>query len=232
MSGARILVILFVISAFLISGCCISPPQQSEVGETGTPGGGTPSGGTGTGGGTSPGTETGGGAATGGATGGETNDLVGKSYEQLLGLGVPMQCDITTSYQGKSTTVRSYMKGQAEVRSETSTTEPGSTCKKFIFIGKGDKFYMGCADGAIFPDTGDASNPFAGCEWLEMTVNKSTSGGTQTYAVPDYSDVPPAQINCQPWLYDSSKFVISGKTCNLDEIMKSLQSGGYPSGYE
>jgi hypothetical protein len=109
-----------------------------------------------------------------------------------------------------------YMKGSQEVRSETTLAD-SETCTQMVTIMKGKTFYMGCVDGEIMP----------GCKWLQMDVNTtepSPTSGTST--APDYSDVPPADINCAPWVYDASKFVVSGKTCNLDDLMKGY--GDYP----
>lgn len=233
---------LFIIGVLLAAGC--TSTTQTNKGTTPAGTGGTPSGsgastsgantspsGSGTSGSGTGSTSGSGSGTSGSGTSGGSNDLLGKTYEQLLGLGVPMQCDITTTSNGKTTTAKIYMKGDAEVRSEVDISESGSTCKKMVSIGKGTKYYVGCSDGALFPDTGDpASNPFAGCVWLEMTVNKSSSPGSSTYTAPDYSDIPPSEINCLPWVYDPSKFVVVGKTCDLDQIMNDLTKN-MPTGY-
>jgi len=229
---------LFIIGVLLAAGC--TSTTQTNKGTTPAGTGGTPSGSgasqsganaSGSGSGTS-GSGSGSGSGTSGSgSSGGSNDLLGKTYEQLIGLGVPMQCDITSTSNGKTTTAKIYMKGDAEVRSEVDISESGSTCKKMVSIGKGDKYYVGCSDGVLFPDTGDTTgNPFAGCVWLVMTVNKSSSAGSSTYTAPDYSDVPPSEINCLPWVYDATKFVVVGKSCDLDQIMNDLTKN-MPSGY-
>lgn len=242
MFANKAILALFIIGVLLAAGC--TSTTQTNKGTTPATTGGTPSGSTGTqsgsgdsgsgsatsGSGTNSGSGTGSGTSGSGSSGG-SNDLLGKTYEQLLGLGVPMQCDISTTYEGKTTTAKIYMKGEGEVRSEMDISQSDSTCKRMVTIGKGEKFYVGCSEGALFPDTGDAaSNPFSGCAWLEMTVNKSSTTGSSTYSAPDYTDTPASQINCLPWVYDPSKFVVSGKTCDLDQIMKDLTQN-MPSGY-
>jgi len=157
------------------------------------------------------------------------NDLLDKTYGELMALGVPLQCDITITDETGSTTARVYMKGENEIRSEMQQTSSASTCPKIITIMKDAKAYVGCEGGSMFPDTGGASNPFAGCVWMEMDINKST---TATASVgeepPDYSQIPPTQINCVPWIYDASKFAVTGKSCNIQEIMNSMN---VPSNY-
>lgn len=233
MLGQKSLLVLILVSIILLAGCT-SPP--TGTGTTGAqPQGGTPSTGGATGANTGAATGNQSAGGNGGAGAGTQNqqgglgDIVGKTYEQLLGLGVPVQCDITSTSNGQTTTAKVYMQGKDNVRSEVAVNTAGSTCTKIVSIGKGNIYYMGCMEGALFPSTGGAENPFAGCDWLSMSANQSSTPGASTNSVPDYSDVPSSQINCQPWIYDASKFAVNGKVCDLDQIMKDL-TANMPSG--
>lgn len=237
MRGANILVIMLVVGMLLFGCTGPNPPAKPAGNGTSPPTGGETSpptdtgtsGSTGTETGAETGTETGStGSETGstGSTGTETgttgstgDDLAGKTYEALVALGVPLQCDITTTSEGKSINVKVYMKGSDEVRSE-AVVEGSEACSQMVSIMKGKTFYMGCADGSIMQD----------CAWLQMTLNESAAASptTGTASAPDYTEVPPADIRCVPWVYDASKFVVSGKVCNLDDLMKGYGNYNIP----
>jgi hypothetical protein len=240
MRGANIIVILLVVG-LLIFGCTGPTPSaqpngggnnQSTGGSEGTSGS---SGGTGTTGASGTTTGTGstgtggnegtGGTGTSGSTGGSSgtggtagDDLTGKGYEALVAMGIPLQCDITVTNDGKTTNMMVYMKGSDEVRSEVDV-EGAEACTRMVSIMKGKTFYTGCVDDEIMPN----------CKWLQMTIQDSGTTTTGTSQPPDYADVPPAQINCVPWVYDASKFSVSGTVCNLDDMMQGYQQGNYPN---
>jgi uncharacterized protein YceK len=220
----RLLVLLLIVGLLIIG--CTSPNAggNANPGSEGTPSGGNAgNGNTGT-----TGTQGSGNAGSGdnsGSQGAGGSDLLGKTYEQLIGLGVPLKCDIAVTDNGKTIQSTVYMKGENEVRSEYHDAgSMGSGCTTIITIMKGDMAYMGCEGGNLFPDTG-AGNPFAGCKWIETRMNSTETAPTGTEA-PDYSDVPPTQISCTPWIYDPSKFVVDGKSCNLQDMMAGM--GGVP----
>jgi hypothetical protein len=236
MRGANIIVILLVVG-LLIFGCTSpTPPAKTNgtgntqstggtegtsgtsggTGTTGTSGTTTGTGGTGTTGnegtaGTGSSGSTGGSSGTGGTAG---DDLAGKGYEALVAMGIPLQCDITVN----STVMKIYMKGSDEVRSEVDMSG-AEACTHMVSIMKGKTFYTGCANEDIMPN----------CKWLQMTIQDSGTATAGTSKPPDYADVPPAQITCVPWVYDASKFTVSGTVCNLDDMMKGYQQGNYPT---
>ncbi len=150
------------------------------------------------------------------------SNLLGMTFTQLVALGVPLQCDITSTMNGQSVKSTIYMQGKDTIRSETSITQKDSPCTNMVTIVKSGTAYIGCNSGALFPSS-DTANPLAGCQWIVMNTNSSTTSGSPLSA-PDYSNVPPAQINCVPWVYDPSKFDITGKTCNLQDIMGGIQN--------
>ncbi len=229
MRGANIFVALLVVGILIFG--CTSPappakPNQSanataptggqttpptETGGTSGASGGTGTTGTGTSGTGSSGTGASGTGTGTGSTGTSGDDLAGKGYEALAAMGVPLQCDITTTSNGTTMNMHVYMKGSEEVRSET-TLAGTETCTQMVTIMKGKTVYIGCVEGDIMQ----------GCKWLQMSVEPSgqASPTAGTASPPDYADVPPADISCTPWVYDASKFVVSGKACNLDDLMK------------
>jgi hypothetical protein len=183
--------------------------QEQTQGQAQEQAGAGASGGTGSSG------ETGGSGSSQGGSG--TEDLAGQTFEALAGLGVPLVCDISVTSEGKTTNMKVYMKGSDEVRSEFSTDT--AECPKMISIMKGNSYYSSCESGEIMP----------GCKWMQVDFDPETAGTTSGAGEPpDYTDVPPAKINCVPWVYDASKFAVSGKVCNLNDMMQGYGQGGYP----
>lgn len=151
------------------------------------------------------------------------NDFFGKTFSQLSMLGVPLQCDIITKIDGESTKSKVYMKGDSEIRSEI-VIDSNAGCENFIYIMKNNKAYMGCQEGEIF----EGIAMFEGCNWIEFETNEGTvendeSSYSYSASTPDFDSVPESDISCMPWIYDSSKFDISGKVCNIEEMMKGTE---------
>jgi len=221
MGGIKSLAAILLISLLIFG--CFGAPQTPATGTGGT----TPSGGGSTGGTGGTGGQTGGGATDGGSTGDSTGgiveDLTGKSYEELMGLGIPMQCDMTMTYEGTTTTVKHYILDSEHFRSEMTSTQESACPGKMIFIVKGDDMYMGC-EGQKYP-TGTT------CDWMKITSEPSEtgSGGTGSAQAPDYTNVPSTQISCTPWIPDQSKLNTPGKACTLEDMMNEISGGSYPN---
>jgi hypothetical protein len=195
MTGEKLLIVLFL-STILVFGCTSAEtkPQQNQTQQTGT---GTGSTGTGT-----------------GTSGTGTQDLSGLAYSELLKLGIPIECDVTSTYQGQSSKMKTYIKTEKELRIEY--TSPQSTdCPKGNVIVLGDTTYFAC-EGKKFMGTD--------CDWCKVKANESdTSGTTGTSTGPsasDFKDLPSTSFNCKPWIYDSTKFTTSGKVCTMEDLMK------------
>lgn len=242
MRGANIVLVMLAVGLLVFG--CTSPTPPAKPGESGgdgtaaPPSGGgqgVPPSGSGTGDSSQGGTQPGDGTVpegdqsqgeapdegSGGGQGGD--DLAGMGYGALAAMGVPLECDITVN----STTMKVYMKGSGEVRSEFTISGSGSTCRKMVSVMKGDDYYSGCSDGTLFP----------GCDWLHTTAQDSGGDAGQASAEPpDYDSIPPMDIDCRPWVYDASKFATPGKACTMEELMqqyqKQYQQGDYPGGYE
>ena len=153
----------------------------------------------------------------------EEETLEGKNYNELAALGVPLECTMKVDYDGAMTQSKVYLKGDGQVRTEVVIED--APCDKFIYILKDDVGYMGCEEGSIFGEI----EQFEDCNWLEFSTEEpegeTTSGDTTvTYSAttPALEDVPSTEIQCAPWVVDSSKFDVSGKVCNLDQMMEDL----------
>ncbi len=142
---------------------------------------------------------------------GEQADFAGRTFAELMALGMPMQCDITTTTGGVTVTSRIYKGVGSDIRSETPM-QGGGVCPKVIAIMKADKYYVGCEQSELMP----------GCQWFVFPVtgsNSATGVAGSAFGKPDYSGVPAAQISCTPWIPDGTKFQEPAGACNLQDIM-------------
>ncbi|VVC04308.1 Uncharacterised protein [Candidatus Bilamarchaeum dharawalense] len=202
MVGKFILVILLISSIFVFGCCSLTPGDNGQT--TGPTGSGLP---------TDAGSQAGNGLPNnGGSTSGNSNDLAGKTFEALTAMGVPLECDVSSTSQGQTVNVKIYMKGNQEMRTEIPAAS--GDCTKMVGIMKGQTYYVGCADGTMFP----------GCQWLMIEQSNGNQGVAGSFQTPDYSDVPTSKIDCRPWLYDPSKFATPGKVCSMDDLMKSYET--------
>ena len=148
-----------------------------------------------------------------------TTTYAGKSFGELTALGVPLQCDVTLRSDTSSVTTQAklYVASKTIFRMEiVQKPTPDSTvnCKTALLVMKDKNFYYGCSDGSIFPGTMTKK-----CDWMDFSnVSTSSSMPTQTDTTDELSKIPPADISCQPWVVDNSKFDISGTICNLNDL--------------
>ncbi len=251
MRGAFVAVMLVL--GLFVFGCAGQTSAQANVSANGSastggsqaPSGGAPSGNATTGGttgtvGTNVTVNTSGGGtgttttgtASGGTSGGGSSgavDTSGKDFTGLLAMGVPLTCTVTS----ENGTIQMFMNGQGVTRLEVPATSADSTCNMTVVLMQGNKFDMTCTQGSMM---GGNQGPFAGCDWIEMTINATATatGGSSSSGSSEASSIqkaPAAQFSCQPWLPDSSKFTTSGKVCNLDQIMNQYGAGGGYGGY-
>jgi len=146
-------------------------------------------------------------------------DLEGLAYMELIALGVPVQCEITTTYEGETTTATMYMQGENKVRYESTSTYDG---KLLIVL---------MLDGVSYL-TNFMSDEVPECEWLMMepeeTEPEPGEPGDYTYttAVPDFGDMPETSFECSPWVYDASKFQApTENVCTMDEFTDLMMEG-------
>jgi hypothetical protein len=136
---------------------------------------------------------------------------VGKTFEQLMALGVPVQCDITTS----SGTVKFYKGTGTTIRTEMSIS--GGPCPTIVSIMQGNTYYIGCEEGTLMPGSS--------CQWLMFSANETGASALGAYQEPDFSSVPAAQINCVPWVPDPSMLQAPANACSLQDLV-NMPPGG------
>ena len=130
------------------------------------------------------------------------NAYPGKDFASLAALGIPLECDITYIYQGRSFQAKVYMKGGSDIRVETIGGSGLSQCVKIISIVQASKVYVGCENKTVIPS----------CDWFTSGYNPQVPGQSSTF---DFSRTPPEQISCSDWVYDQSYFSTAGRTCSL-----------------
>ena len=139
------------------------------------------------------------------------DNLEGLGYEALLALGQSLECDVTIPYGTMAQQAKIYIKGGSEdVRMEVTGESP--TCPTTISIMKDDSMYMACATGSMF----EGMN----CDWLVITTEPDPAEPSSGYEAPDFTDVPPANIQCKLWIYDATKFNTPGTTCTLADLFQ------------
>ncbi|MFH1393357.1 MAG: hypothetical protein ABII71_01105 [Candidatus Micrarchaeota archaeon] len=156
----------------------------------------------------------------------ETNDGVDLSTQTCMALmatGMPVECTMTTSYQGQSNTVKFWMQGEDNIRYEIAGQTP--ECLNMVMIYKENAQYMGC-EGQKYFDTA--------CDWYMVTSQDEAEGGpaVQESGTLDYESflasmegMPATECSCAPWVVDQSKFNTPGKVCDEQEFMDELMGG-------
>ena len=156
------------------------------------------------------------------------DDLKGKTYGQLVALGVPIECDITTTYSGQSTKYKIYMKAKEyrmEMDMQSQYQEIYGCKSKIALIVKGKDLYMGCDSGKIMPTYN--------CDLFKITSNESDTGTTTDYLdETELEKLPSTSFDCKTWSFDSTKFSASGKVCTWDDLISSYGYNYYNYSYD
>jgi hypothetical protein len=158
-------------------------------------------------------------------TTGEGTDLTDLTYFELASLGVPIKCEITSTYQGITTTATLYMVGEDKMRMEVPSE--GRTMVSLLL----DKtLYVKNVMADMYPE----------CEWLrmeheEMAEPTEMEEGEYIYESPsaELEDIPPQDFDCEVWVYDESKFTPpTENVCTQEEfnevIMQQYDIPDYP----
>lgn len=211
----KIVLVLALAICLIFAGCTTgNPPTQGGTGDGatgGAPSGGTTDGATGatndttgtSGTNASHGEDTGASGDTGGT---ETTDYAGMAYGELIAAGVPVQCDITSTYQGQTTTMKLYMQGENRMRAESITGNYTN-----VMITRDQMSYV------------KSTVDVPGCEWLAFPINTSGEAGAgagQT-TTPDLGALPSTDFSCLPWIYDESKFTVAN-ACTMEELQQKM----------
>ena len=153
------------------------------------------------------------------------SDFANKGYEELVALGVPVECDVKiTSSEGQQT-MKLYVKGKT-FRTEMDSPQTPE-CKKSVSIFKDlDAIYIGCEKEEILPQ----------CKWLKIGLDVGSVGGAQptssssTMSSSDLEEIPKTDFSCKAGTFTDAVFVAGGKVCDLSELTKGLDTGGLDYG--
>ena len=149
----------------------------------------------------------------------EPVDYSGMEYANVLASGNPVICDITSTYQGETMTMRVYMKGENRIRYEYEFAG-----ENMVMIMRDDVTYF----------TNMIAEDYPQCAWLSVEAEEpepaepGEPGDYQyTYEPPDFEDMPETTIECSPWTYDESMFTPpTTNVCTMEEWTELL-TGGY-----
>ena len=123
----------------------------------------------------------------------------GRTFAQLAAMGVPLECNVTHTYQGAQIVSRMYMNGTEELRFESSAGL--SQCQKTVSVVRGSRIYFSCGEGKMV---------FPSCDWLREDYTEP--GRSSTF---DLASLGPDAIACTDWEYDESFFKTPGEVCHL-----------------
>ncbi len=126
----------------------------------------------------------------------------GLDFAALAALDSPIQCNITSVYQGRSFQSQVWMKGASQMRVESVGGAGLSQCTKTISVVEGSKVYVGCEGKQVIPS----------CDWFVSAYNPQAPGLSSTF---DFTNLPPAQMDCRDWAYDPSQFLAKGNDCSM-----------------
>ena len=151
-------------------------------------------------------------------------DLDDRTYLELAALGVPIACDITTTYEGTTTTGTMYMVGEDKLRYEMSYEG-----MDVIIIVNNEVTYTN-----MFADM------YPECEWVKYDENVAQAEDTGTMGtepgaseMPEFDEMPAQDFECRAWTYDDSKFAPpTENVCTMDELMDKMMGGFNASAYQ
>lgn len=138
-------------------------------------------------------------------------DLGDLTYLELAALGVPIKCEVTSTYQEITTTATLYIVGEDKMRMEVP-----SEGRTMISLVLGETLYVKNVMAEMYPE----------CEWLKIDYEETgeTTGATEggmTYESPttELEDMPPQDFECEAWVYDASKFTApTENVCTQEEF--------------
>lgn len=121
-------------------------------------------------------------------------------FSALIGMGIPLECEINYTYAGKPVTARMLIGKDSNIRVESAT---GMTqCAKTITIIRGSRQYVGCSDKTVMPS----------CDWFKSGYDPMNPGVASNF---DFSIVPASSIECRDWTSDDSAFRTNGTSCEM-----------------
>jgi len=131
-------------------------------------------------------------------------DTAAKTYSagfsELIGMGIPLECDINYTYSGKQVNARMIIGNDANIRVESPAGMV--QCAKTITIIRGSRQYVGCGEKAVMPS----------CDWFKSGYDPTNPGVASNF---DFSIVPASSIACRDWTSDDSAFRTNGTVCEM-----------------
>jgi len=153
----------------------------------------------------------------------EAVDLAGLDFAAIMALGIPVECDINYLYMGQPTSYKLYMdsQGASSIRVPLDeSTSMGTNCSAMLIITKEDNAYMGCEGQKYYMSEV--------CDWLSVSIAEEgeDAGDMSQMSDPteDFKEIPAADMDCRPWVYDASKFATPGKVCTMEEYSEELMA--------
>lgn len=140
-------------------------------------------------------------------------DITSKTISEIMGLGVPVVCDITIDNEFGKLDATLYMKGESFRQDAVITNDEGTQKVTVVYSNK--KYYTSVPE--------EYKSQMAGCEWLEVDVPEG-NGASQATSVEGIKNLPETSYSCGPGVFGDEKFEVSGKTCTMQDIM-SMQMG-------
>lgn len=143
--------------------------------------------------------------------------LAGLGYEQLIALGVPVECTVTDSEQGTETQMNVKMRGSRMRGEGTITTNGVAVPTTFITDGTTVYTRMPADQASLLPS----------CDWLKITTNASAtaSGGVETNPTEGLQSSN-AKYDCKPGLFGDDVFAApTEKVCDMDQLLSSIMGG-------
>ncbi len=202
----KYLVLGFLALGLLMLGCT----GQSQSG-TGTGGIEVPSGGSG-----------GAGGETGGTLDNESNgleglNLEGMTFDQIMALGIPLECDVAQSSGGMDTSMTVKFKG-GNVYATGNSTFGGETVENTYLIVAGEVYWSVPEENQI--------GPFMGCQWLKIMQNSTGVGELESIDPAAPLKTLGSNYNCRPGLFSDSVFIPPRDgVCDMMEKMREFIAG-------
>ncbi|MFA6531170.1 MAG: hypothetical protein WCT31_05540 [Candidatus Micrarchaeia archaeon] len=143
--------------------------------------------------------------------------LTGKTFEEMVKLGIPIECDVTYKVQAQeieNAQIKMYFKGN-KFKVITKMTANGINAGTTI-IANGDGFaYSQFEDKTLW---NAMTNGKLTCDWLKVEVDTTASDS----GVGEYTDDSKVDMNCKPGLFGDDIFFVSGKACTMAEIQNAM----------
>ncbi|MEM3030138.1 MAG: hypothetical protein QXH27_00230 [Candidatus Micrarchaeia archaeon] len=147
----------------------------------------------------------------------EVQSLLGMGFAQLVALGMPVRCTVTTTEGGRSITTNLWLRG-SNFRTET---RPPEMTEPIITVVRGGETYLqvGAQMKQAFAAMGK------NCDWLRMTPQEAAqppAGGAEAASASELESIPPTNFQCNPDVFGDEKFATPGSVCSYADLLGGL----------